>query len=123
MKPQVSILMPVYNARPYIAAAVESILSQTFTDWECIIIDDGSTDGSLEILQSFAQRDKRIVLISRPNRGLVATLNEGLEHVHGEYVMRMDADDLSRPERMEQQVAYLRAHPEIVAVGCALNTI
>src|SRR6185436_19328866 len=88
-----------------------------------IIIDDGSTDGSLEILRHYAQRDTRIVLITRPNRGLVPTLNEGLERVRGEYVMRMDADDLSRPKRMETQIVYLQSHPEVVAVGCALNTM
>ncbi len=118
MTPTVSVLMPVYNAERYLAEAVESVLAQTFADFEFIIIDDGSTDTSLALLQTFAARDARIRLISRPNTGLVGALNEGLATARGEFVARMDADDVSLPPRLETQVAYLRSHPECVAVSC-----
>jgi len=115
--------MSVYNCERYVAEAVESILGQTFTDFEFIIIDDGSTDRSLSILRRFAQRDGRIRLVSRGNRGLTRSLNEGLGLARGEFIARMDADDISLPERLERQVEYLRAHPECVALGCRLYLI
>src|SRR4051794_10343483 len=87
----VSVLMPVYNARRYIADAVQSILSQTLSRFEFIIVDDGSTDGTREILQGFAARDPRIRLIARPNTGYVVALNEALSLARGEFVARMDA--------------------------------
>ncbi len=113
----ISVLMPVYNAQQYVAAAAESILAQTFRDFEFQIIDDGSTDGSLAILKQLAARDSRIRLISRPNTGYVAALNEMLASARGEFIARMDADDLSLPERFEKQVAALRTSPEIGVIG------
>jgi glycosyltransferase involved in cell wall biosynthesis len=114
----VSVLMPVRNARRYLGKAVESVLGQTCGDFEFLIIDDGSTDGSLEILKRYAARDARIRLTSRPNKGLAATLNELIDQARGEFIARMDADDVSLPERFQHQVDYLRAHPECVLVGC-----
>lgn len=116
-KPRVSVVLPVYNAVRYVEQAVTSVLNQTFTDFEVIAINDGSTDGSLGVLQRLAAMDPRIRLISRENRGLVTTLNEGLAHAQGEYLARMDADDISHPERFARQVAYLDAHPECIALG------
>lgn len=116
----VSVLMPVYNAQEYLVEATESILNQTFYDFEFIIIDDGSTDESLPILQRFAERDSRIRLISRPNRGLVETLNQGIALAQGEFVVRMDADDIAMADRIGLQVEYLNGHPECVAVGCSI---
>ena len=121
--PPISVVMPVYNCERYVAEAVESILAQTFTDFEFLIIDDGSTDRSLAILKRYAGRDPRIRLVSRPNTGLVGALNEGLGLARGELIARMDADDVALPERFEIQVAYLRAHPDVVCVGGQIMNI
>jgi len=117
--PIISVLMPVYNAEKYIQAAVESILKQTFTDFEFIIINDGSTDGTLKILEDYALQDERIRLISRENKGLVATLNEGVALAKAPLIARMDADDISLPARFQAQVDYLNSHQDVVALGGA----
>lgn len=109
--------MPVYNAERYVAQAVQSILNQTFRDFEFIIVNDGSTDGSLAILERFAKADARIKLISRPNTGYVVALNEMLEQARGEFIARMDADDEAAPNRFAVQVALLSDDPSIVACG------
>lgn len=106
--PIISVVMSVYNGEQFLDSAVESILNQTFTDFEFIIVNDGSTDGSLAILKEYAQRDRRIHLISRENRGLTASLNEGIAYAHGEWIARMDADDISFPDRFEKQLAWLQ---------------
>ena len=116
--PVISVLMPAYNTERYVAEAVESILGQTFTEFEFIIVDDGSTDGSLAVLRRYAAQDSRIRLVSRPNTGIVGALNEGLSLAQGELIARMDGDDVSLPKRLELQVAYLDDHPRCVAVGC-----
>ena len=121
--PTVSVCMPVYNAEQYVRQAAESVLTQTFADFEFIIIDDGSTDGSRPILEELARRDPRIRLISRPNTGYTKALNEALGLARGTYVARMDADDLSLPERFARQVEYLQAHPDCVLVGSRIMTI
>jgi glycosyltransferase involved in cell wall biosynthesis len=111
--------MPVYNSERYVAEAVESILTQTFTDFEFLIVDDGSTDASLVILRKYAAREPRIRLISRPNTGHVVALNEMLELARGEFVARMDSDDVCLPDRFERQLAFLRADSGVLAVGGA----
>jgi glycosyltransferase involved in cell wall biosynthesis len=121
--PAVSVLMPVYNAQRYLSAAVQSILDQTHTSFEFIIIDDGSTDESLTILAKYARRDRRIRLVSRPNTGYVIALNEMLTMACGEFIARMDADDVSMPTRFERQVDYLRAQPQCVGVGSGVVLI
>ncbi len=123
MAPLVSVLLPVYNAERYLAEAVESILRQSFSDFELLVIDDGSRDRSGQILQSFAQRDPRIRLLRRENRGLIATLNEMLTLAQGEFLARMDADDLATPDRLALQVQFLQQHPQIVCVGGAFDLI
>lgn len=115
--------MPVYNAERYVSEAIESILNQTDRDFEFVIIDDGSTDRSRQILQDYAARDPRIRLTSRPNTGYLRALNEGLDYCQGEYVARMDADDVALAERFERQIAFLDAHPECLMVGCAMLRI
>jgi glycosyltransferase involved in cell wall biosynthesis len=115
--PVVSVHMPVYNARRFLTQAVESILGQSFGDFEFLIVDDGSTDGSGEMLERFAARDGRIRLTRRENRGITRTRNEALAVAAGEFFAVMDADDVSLPARFERQVAYLRAHADCVAVG------
>jgi glycosyltransferase involved in cell wall biosynthesis len=113
----VSVLMPVYNADRYVAEAVESILKQTFTDFEFIIINDGSTDNSLQLLEKYANQDARIKLVSRENRGLINTLNEGLALAQAPLIARMDADDVAFIDRFQLQVSFMGQHPEIACVG------
>jgi glycosyltransferase involved in cell wall biosynthesis len=120
--PKVSIVMPVYNTATFLTESVQSILDQTFRDFEFIIIDDGSTDGSLDVLRSF--RDERIVLLSNGiNRGLVFTLQRGLAAAGGRYIARMDGDDIASPERLRLQVEYLDAHPEADLVATCVSLI
>ncbi len=116
VKPKVSVLMPVYNAAAYLREAMDSILSQTFTDFEFLIINDGSTDASEEIIKSYG--DTRIFYTKNAgNLGLVATLNLGINLSQGEYIARMDADDISLSERFARQVNFMHAHPEVGACG------
>jgi len=116
--PKLSVLMPVYNAARYLEEATDSILAQTYRNFEFVIVNDGSTDRSTKILERYAKRDSRIKLISRPNTGIVGALNDGLAACRGELVARMDADDVSMPERFARQVAFLDTQPEVVCVGC-----
>jgi glycosyltransferase involved in cell wall biosynthesis len=115
--------MSVWNGERYLAEAVESVLGQSFRDFEFIIIDDGSTDGSLKILEDFAARDERMHLVSRENRGLISSLNEGIALSRGEFVARMDADDVCLPGRFADQVAFLRAHLDCVVLGAEVMMI
>lgn len=107
--PLVSVVMPVFNAGVYLSEAIDSILNQTFSDFELIIINDGSTDDSLNLLKEYEGLDARIVLISRENRGLVSTLNEAVDLARGTWLARMDQDDISIPHRFERQLAWLEA--------------
>ena len=115
--PRVSVLLPVFNAAAYIGGAVRSVLAQTWSDFELLVVDDGSSDASLQILQGLARGDSRVRLTSRANRGLVATLNELIASARGEYFARMDGDDVAFPQRFARQVEFLDGHPEVVAVG------
>ena len=123
MTPAVSVLLPVYNAQRYLPAAVESVLGQTFKDFELIAVDDGSTDRSKEVLDRYAAADPRMRVISRPNAGLVASLNEALAIARGHFIARMDADDIALPDRFAKQVDYLTAHPECVLLGSHVITM
>lgn len=115
--PRVSVVVPVYNAQAYLAEAMDSILGQTFFDFEVIVIDDGSTDKSKEILEKYAADDTRVRLVSRENKGVTATLNEGISLSRGTYIARMDADDITLPDRFEKQVEFLDRHSDTVVVG------
>ena len=120
--PSVSVLMPVYNGEEYLGEAIESILNQTFRDFEFIIINDGSTDHSAEIVQSYD--DPRIRYFeSEQNMGLARSLNRGLALARSPYITRMDQDDISLPERLAKQVDSLNAHPEVGVLGCAVQLI
>ena len=123
MTPKISVIMPVYNARQYINASIDSILNQTFTDFEFIIINDGSTDGTTEILEEYAKKDSRIHLVSRENKGLVASLNEGLDLATAPLIARMDADDIAMSNRLSEQVSYLDEYPDVVCVGSFFEII
>jgi glycosyltransferase involved in cell wall biosynthesis len=121
--PKVSVIMPVYNAQDFLAQAIESILAQTFKDFEFLIINDGSKDNSLDIIKIYLEKDRRISLVSRGNMGLVETLNKGLAIAKGEYIARQDADDISLAIRLKKQVEYLDENPSIGLVGSNYHTI
>ncbi len=113
-QPLVSVLMPVYNGRDYLRPAIESVLNQTFTDFELLIINDGSKDDSQEIIESY--KDPRIVAVVQQNMGVARSLNNGLKIARGKYVRRHDADDISTPESLKIQIDFLESHPEYVMV-------
>jgi hypothetical protein len=114
--PKVTVLMSVHNAERYLGAAIDSILKQTFRDFEFLIIDDGSTDNSVSLIQRYD--DIRISLLRNDgNLGLAASLNKGLQLAKGDYVARMDADDISSPERLACQVRFLDSHPAVGVCG------
>ncbi|WP_461638815.1 glycosyltransferase family 2 protein [Labilibaculum euxinus] len=115
-----SVLMPVYNGEKYLRDAINSILNQTFKDYEFLIINDGSTDCSEEIVLSYS--DPRIRYIKNlENLKLVKTLNKGLDLCQGEYIARMDADDIALPTKLEKQIAYLDTHPEVIVCGTQIE--
>lgn len=116
--PGISVVMPAYNAAPYLRAAVESILAQTFGDFELIAVDDASTDETWEILQQYAQADTRVkAMRNAANAKIAKTLNRGIEAAAGRYVVRMDADDWSYPDRLEKQFAFMESRPDVVLSG------
>lgn len=118
--PKISVVMPAYNAEKYITEAIESILNQTCGDFELIILNDCSKDGTEEIILSYD--DERIVYIkNEENLGVARTLNKGLQMAKGEYIARMDADDISLPQRLEKQVAFLDGHPDVAVVGVGVT--
>ncbi|MBU2510539.1 glycosyltransferase [bacterium] len=120
--PKVTVLMPVYNGVLYLEEAIESILNQTFSDFEFLIIDDASTDHSLEMIRSY--NDSRIRLVqNKKNIGQTASLNKGLHLARGEFIARLDQDDVSLLERLKEQVEYLDRHPEITIVSTWEETI
>jgi glycosyltransferase involved in cell wall biosynthesis len=122
--PRVSVLMPAYNAARYISAAIESVLAQSYGNFEFIIVDDGSTDETGKIVDSFASRAKQIhVLRNDCNRGLIATLNIGLAEAGGEFIARIDADDLCRGDRLAKQVSFLERNSDHTLVSSSYNAI
>ncbi len=114
-KPTITVLMPVYNAEKYISDAIASVLAQSFTDFELLIINDGSTDETENIIRSFI--DQRIVLVNQNNQGVAAALNNGLQIARAEYIARFDADDICMPQRLQAQYNFLSGHPEYTIVG------
>jgi glycosyltransferase involved in cell wall biosynthesis len=122
--PLVSVVMPVYNRKEYTALALESILRQTFSDFEFLIVDDGSVDGSADVIAHYQTLDSRIqVYRHEQNRGLVEALNTGCTHAQGRYIAIMHSDDISLLQRLEQQVAYLETHPSIALLGTGIQYI
>lgn len=114
----VSVVMPVFNTCDYLGAAVESVLAQTHANFELIIVDDGSTDGSLELAADFARRDDRIRLISSDHRGAPAARNQGNRLASGTWLVVMDSDDKLLPEHLEKQLEFIRMHPDAAIVAC-----
>lgn len=121
--PIITVLMPVYNCKEYVAEAVESILGQTFADCEFIIVNDGSTDGTGPILDEFARRDHRIRLLHQENRGVTSSLNRAISLAKGRYIARMDADDVSLPQRFQAQVSFMEREPRVAICGTSIRII
>lgn len=121
--PRVSVVMPVYNAEAFLQEAVGSILRQTYRDFELIAIDDGSTDGSREMLRQYGKSDSRVKVLDHVSRGLGAVLNYAFSECQGDLIARQDADDRSHPERLERQVAYMQMRPEVVLLGTTATVV
>ncbi|MCB0817789.1 MAG: glycosyltransferase family 2 protein, partial [Flavobacteriales bacterium] len=117
MKPCVSVLLPYREAGPWLDRAIASIQTQTFKDWELLLIDNASTDGGPAIAREWSVRDPRIRLLHEPGPGIAHALNTGLLNAGGDLIGRMDADDECRPERLQRQVAFMNAHPEVGVLG------
>lgn len=123
MKPLVTVLMPIHNAAGYLSRAVKSIQQQTHDRWELLCLDDGSTDSSAEIVRGLARQDSRIHLHSLRRDGIVATLNHGVALAKGDFIARMDADDVSLPHRFRVQLDQLQASRQLAMIGGAFHTI
>jgi len=122
--PLVSVVMPVYNGERFIVEAVRSVLAQSFSDFELLVVDDGSTDRTPALLAADQAADPRLLVHRQPsNKGFLAALEAGCARARGRYIARMDADDVSLPERLACQVAFLDAHPEVGVVGSAIQVI
>lgn len=122
--PTVSVVMPVYNGQRFLAEAIDSVLNQTFTDFEFIIVNDCSSDDSLAILESYARQDSRITIITNDqNLGESGSANVGVTHTRGRYIARVDQDDISDPTRFAKQVDFLDAHPDYIVVGTQAEII
>jgi glycosyltransferase involved in cell wall biosynthesis len=119
--PRISLLLPARDAALTLAEALSSILAQSFGDFECVLVDDGSRDGTRELARRQAERDRRFVIVEQAAAGLVSALERGLARCRGEFVARMDADDLMHPERLARQLALLEARPELSASGCHIR--
>jgi len=121
-KPRISVVMSVHNAQRYLKESIEGVLRQNFADFEFIIVDDGSTDGSFRIIRGYG--DNRIKVIRNQGRnGLTKSLNKALRRVRGEYVARQDADDISLPSRFEEQIEFFERHPKIALLGTSIYII
>ena len=122
MNPELSIGLPVYDAGSYLKPSLQSIFAQTFKNWELIVVDDGSEDGSSEFLSTI--HDPRVrVILGGTRRGLAARFNQIVQAARAPYIARMDADDMLDRQRLEKQLGYLRAHPDVDVVGCGLRCL
>src|SRR5262249_39912793 len=121
--PAVSVVMSVFNGERYLDEAIGSILSQTFRDFEFIVIDDGSTDSTPQIFAGYPKTDPRTVVHRQAHQGIIAALNAGCSLARGGYIARMDADDVALPERLQRQVEYLESCPKVGVVGSSINII
>jgi glycosyltransferase involved in cell wall biosynthesis len=119
--PRVSVVMSVYNGLPFLREAVQSILCQTFEDFEFVIINDGSTDDSLSYLRSVEAMDSRVRILDQANAGLTRALIRGVNEARASLIARMDADDLSTPDRLQKQVAVLDGRPDLLAATCGIE--
>lgn len=113
---KVSVIVPAYNSELYLAEALDSVIAQTFTDWECIIVDDGSTDGTLAVAQSYSTKDSRIKVFHQANQGPSVARNNAIAHSTGEYIVPVDADDKIAPTYFEEALSWFHQHPETTLV-------
>lgn len=121
--PAVTVILSVYNSAAFLRASIESVLAQTFTDFELLCVDDGSTDRSLSIVEEYVRKDARVRLVQRPNGGPAAAGNTGLEHARADLIARLDSDDIAFPTRLGKQVTLMRERPDVVLVGCDYQLI
>jgi glycosyltransferase involved in cell wall biosynthesis len=121
--PRISVIVPAYNAFRFVGRALESILTQTMTDFELVVIDDGSTDGTGAIIDAYAARDPRMRVEHQANAGRPKALNRAIALARGNYIARMDADDIALPDRLQRQAAFLDLHPEVGIVGGSIKAI
>jgi glycosyltransferase involved in cell wall biosynthesis len=119
--PAVSVLMPCYNAAATVAEALHSLENQTFDDFEAVLVDDGSTDGTGDILKAWAEKDRRFRPVYRSHKGIVAALNTGLQACRSSVVARMDSDDISHSQRLQHQVAFLQKQSDVAVCGCLVS--
>jgi len=119
----ISVVMPAYNSARYIAEAIQSVQAQTLGDFEFIIVDDGSTDDTLAIIQKFAADDRRIRVITHPNKGMGRALNDAIALATGAWIARIDADDLMAPDRLEKQISFVQRHPGVSVAGSWIQYI
>lgn len=121
--PAISVVMSVYNGARFLPQAIESILQQSWSDFEFVIVNDGSTDETWSILESYCSQDSRIRLTDQENRGLTASLNRGCSLSQGKFIARMDADDVAMPRRLEWQMDFMATHPDVGVLGGAFELI
>lgn len=121
-RPVVSVVMPVYNGGQWLLKAIKSILNQTYRDFELIIVNDGSTDNTASILSSITDNRVRLITFTS-NQGIVVALNKGIQESSGTYIVRMDADDIALPTRIERQIAFMESHPEVGVLGTQFKCI
>lgn len=121
MQELISIILPIYNGEKYLVEAIDSIIQQTWSNWELILINDGSKDHSLEVIQKY--KDPRITVVDQVNKGLAATLNIGIQRAKGSFIARQDQDDVSLPLRLEKQVEFLKSNAQVGIVGCHAQII
>jgi len=121
--PEISVVMSVYNGGSRLKETLDSITEQSFNDYEFIIVNDGSTDGSLDIIRDYAESDSRVKIVSHENMGLAGSLNKGVRLASGRYIARQDSGDVSHPARFERQLSYLKTNPQLKVLGTQFNYI
>lgn len=121
--PEVSFVLCIYNGEKYLKQAIDSVLGQSFNNFELILVDDGSTDSTLEIIRNYEKKDSRCRVFAGPNRGVIPARNFGINQANGDFIALMDADDICMPNRLTMQIQYLHDHPECVAVGSRVMLI
>ena len=117
--PEATVVLCIYNGEKYLAQAIDSVLQQDFQNFELFLLDDGSTDGTLQIIREYEKRDRRCKVFTGPNLGLIGSRNLGISHANSDLIVLMDADDICMPNRLSTQIRYLNEHPDCVAVGAA----
>jgi len=123
MIPKVTVLMSVYNSEIWLSQSIESVLNQTFRDFEFLIVNDGSTDDSLTVINRYAKKDPRIRVVNKQNSGLADSLNYGIKYARGEWIARIDADDLSMPQRLEKQMVAASSEKDVALIGSGIKLI